>query len=308
MTGKRTLQFRFRTLLIATFIVAVPCAWIGRDFWRARRERSVIAMIRAQSGTIAYQHESTCLFSGFRPAVQLQDWPGFELERYLFGDDLRATVAFVYLPITDPSDPALHNLPRLSNLRVVHLTGQGVTDESMDEIVRNRGIQTLQLENTCISPDGLSRLSSLQKLESILLGGNSITDEHLARLHEITSLKSLSVSSSSISDQGMQSIGPASLQSLSVSGQNLADGGLSGLTRLNELEYLGLSNFRITGQGLMSLVNHPTIRHISISNSDRLSPEDIDQFQQRRPTCQVDYWKTEPDGSTWPMELYPERP
>ncbi|MFO0913629.1 MAG: hypothetical protein U0795_11780 [Pirellulales bacterium] len=261
MTGQRTLQFRFRTLLIATFVVAVPCAWIGRDFWRARRERPVIAMIRAQGGQIAYQHESTSLFSGFRYPVQLDDWPGFKLERFLFGDDLRATVAFVYLPITDPSDPALQSLPSLSHLRVVHLTGPGVTDESMDEIVRNRGIQTLHLHNTLVTPDGLSRLASLPKLESISLEGESITDD-----------------------------------------------GLTPLSRFPVLHRLDIVSTQITIKGLLSLVNHPTIRHISVNSSDKLSREDIDQFQQQWPSCQVDYWQTEPDGSGWPVGLYPDRP
>jgi hypothetical protein len=54
---RRCFQFSLRTLLIFTFLVAVPCAWLGSKIERKRREREAVKVIAEFGGRAYYDYQ-----------------------------------------------------------------------------------------------------------------------------------------------------------------------------------------------------------------------------------------------------------
>jgi len=127
----RLLQFRLRSLLFFALLLAAFIAWIGEDLIRTRIQRPIVAKIIAAGGDVYFDYQVS------PDGMRLDAFPPGSLAvRSLFGDDIYATaiaVTFYGRQTTDDDVESLHKLPGLLD---VVLTGPGVTDKCVDDLLR----------------------------------------------------------------------------------------------------------------------------------------------------------------------------
>jgi hypothetical protein len=97
---RRWFQFSLRTLLIATLIVAIPCAWLGRKIAQKQREREAVEAIVKAGGIVCYDYQKPSFITGrtFKPTEEPYG-PAFV--RSLFGDNFFSEVYAVPLQRAD---------------------------------------------------------------------------------------------------------------------------------------------------------------------------------------------------------------
>ena len=93
-----------------------------------------------------------------------------------------------YFAYTLASDEGLEHIARLSELRVLNLSGTEVTDSGMRTLQRCSKLQKLYLAGTAISDEGLKSLSGLKTLSVLDLSETQITDSGLRSLFGLESL------------------------------------------------------------------------------------------------------------------------
>lgn len=107
------LRFGLRSLLFLPVLVGIVYAWIGRDYLRVRRERAIVKVIEESNGMVSYDYQVVNDYDLNRDLGP----EGSRFERYLFGDDIRSSVAGVTFDVDANCDEALELLSRLQGLR-----------------------------------------------------------------------------------------------------------------------------------------------------------------------------------------------
>ncbi len=242
-------RFTLRTLLLATFLVALAASYMGYHVARVGREREVAAEIRAAGGETLYCYQ---VEQGLLDADPPGPWP----IRWLFGDDIFAAVqdvSYSYDPLAN--DEALTRLQELAELRGLRLYGEGFTDGGVDEVLKTRNLQAISLGDTAITPAGLGRLSQLPQLEHLTLSGSSVTDDHAVQLSSFSHLESLQLVRTSVTDEGLAAVGTITgLRSLQLQlAPGVSDSGIAALAPLRNLETFFLLGTSISDESLRTI-------------------------------------------------------
>ena len=148
------LTFSIRTLLVAILVFAGLFAWLGKHVIRTQAERPVVSQIQATGGRAYYDYQL-----GVGRIDPSKTPTGSKFVRSVLGDDIYATVNAVFFdsPTTDSN---IENLHKLSNLLDVSVSGPGVSDKCIDDLLIIKKLRGLTLSETSITSDGLIRLSS----------------------------------------------------------------------------------------------------------------------------------------------------
>jgi hypothetical protein len=187
-------QFRLRTLMIFTLVVAVPCALLGRKIERKHKERDAVAVILKLGGHVQYEYQTM-------PGGPPQQPPGPEWLRSLLGEDFFSEVAFVALQ--QLSEPEPHRRTELNQVYGMNLNGKHVAEAAMERLEGLTRLHHLYLTNSEVSDGHLIRLEWLTELQTLDLWGTKITDAGPIHLKRLTQLDTLWLSQQNITDAGV---------------------------------------------------------------------------------------------------------
>lgn len=192
-------RFALRTLFIFFTLVALFCALFGARLYKQRSERIVLDGINSDYG-LFYDHQWT--IGKFNPDAQS---PGPRVLRQVFGDDFFADVVGIIVR-EDASDDDVQHLGRLSDLRYVHLRGEGITDKCVDSLLLISRLEKLTLSDSNISPSGLKRLVASRRFSMLSMQGAWVNDEHLQVLQASSGIDKLQLVYVPVTDDGISSI------------------------------------------------------------------------------------------------------
>jgi hypothetical protein len=167
------------------------------------------------------------------------------------------------------------NNPRLTRL---DLSGANITDEGLNFVGQIRGLRGLKLYATKTTDAGLAHLRGLNELEA-LEPADTMTDEGLTYFANCKRLYSLDLQyCREISDRGIEIVSHfSSLRRLQLLGTGITDEGLASLRRLKYLEYLGLTDTRVTGRGFEQWPDSPSLSELHIARVE-LAPSTLDSL------------------------------
>lgn len=163
-------------------------------------------------------------------------------------------------------DEGLKHIGAMRNLRLLYVSGTGVTDEGLRNLGRLTSLEGLHLGKTDIRGKGLAHLGCVASLRWLFLNSTPIDDAHLPQVVRFKGLKVLDLSYSGITDRGLAC--------------------LAGLGELECLYLHGLYGKAITERGLESLAALGTLQYVGIRNAD-LSGAFRQRFQKLRPDIQL---------------------
>ncbi len=119
--SRRRFQFRLRTLLIVTVVVAIAAGWLGRGIEHSRRQAEVVKAVTSIGGYVYYDYEQS---GGGWSRGPKPNGPGWL--RAILGENFFSEVAVVELSDTKVSDadvPAIEEKIRiLTHLRILDVT------------------------------------------------------------------------------------------------------------------------------------------------------------------------------------------
>jgi hypothetical protein len=259
---RRWFQFRLRSALVLTLIVAIPCAWFGRRIERKRKERNAAEKIVRLGGVVEYDYQAT---KGAQP-------PGPEWVRSLFGENVFSEVASVKIAVEGDTptwlalirdrtsrdwhldETGLEHLDDLPNLRSLTLRGNRVTDAELVHLEPLTKLETLFLTGTSVSDAGLVHLKSLTRIRTLWLSDDNVSDDGLRNLSDLTEIEFLVLSRTRISDAGVVQLKSfRRLKRLDLDGTDVTDAGLDPLKGLSEIKWLVLAGTHVTAAGVKDL-------------------------------------------------------
>ncbi len=261
---RRWFQYSLRSLLVLTLIVAALSAWLGKHIMRASTQRPIVAKIAASGGTVGYDYQ---IHPEFNIVDQSQTAPGSKLVRWVFGDDIYATVNVVFLNDPKTSDADIVNLHKLPDLLDVSLNGRGVTDACIDDLLRIPKLRAVALMDTGITPEGIRHLSSCDALQSLTVLGSSVTDQHLQHLPAFPNLQHIQIVRSSMTDDGMNSLGQMDLATLDIfTAPAVTDKGFESLANLQNLLQLRVLRTAMTDRAMGTIGRFRKLRYLQLDN------------------------------------------
>lgn len=173
LNWRQCFQYRLRTLLILTTVIAITLTWWS---YKAKRQREAVATIETAGGSVMYD-TSLPWTGGMDSPLQ---WPQWLLDKV--GIDYFASVQSVYLDDSQVTDAGLEYLKRLTGLKWLFLTNTQVTDAGLEHTKHLSSLRYLVLTNTQVTDVGLEHLSTLTALEVLYVEKTNITDIGLAQL------------------------------------------------------------------------------------------------------------------------------
>ncbi|MCE9544497.1 MAG: hypothetical protein K8T25_03090 [Planctomycetia bacterium] len=178
---RRWFQFRLRTLLAATTIIAI---WLGWWSYKARQQRDAVAALRLIGARVEY--DTTLPWTGGMKAPP--KWPEWAMDRvgvdYFSRVDVTTLNGTMYVSGKRVTDAGVEHIKNLTALRYLDLQNSGVTDAGLEHLKELRSLQTLYLDNTTVTDAGLESLKNLTALENLGVGDTQVTDAGVARLQK----------------------------------------------------------------------------------------------------------------------------
>jgi Leucine-rich repeat (LRR) protein len=159
-------------------------------------------------------------------------------------------------------------LPTLPELRDLRLSGLGTSDEGIKTIGQCRKIERLSLANLPISDEALSSVGKLPALQELDLSNlNKLTSTGIAFLVECRSLRRLNLSGFRLSSSVIEAVGRCTgLESLTLSGNPVKDDQIAGLSALNKLHTLNLSNTGLVGTAFANWPPRHAMTTLNLTN------------------------------------------
>ncbi|MCE9553687.1 MAG: hypothetical protein K8T91_09995 [Planctomycetes bacterium] len=253
---RRMFQFRLRTLLILTTIIAVALGWWS---YKAHQHREVVTAITSAGAEVSYTLEDPSQF-GDDPYQSF--WPSWLIN--LVGVDYFARldcVRFVNVRNTGAvlqcldgftirrldlshsriTDADLQRLERL-NLKELDVSETQITDAGLQHLQSLRSLIAINLRDTQITDAGIEHLNGLDNLEGLNISKTRVTDAGIKRLQRLPSLAVLDLRDTAISDAGLRHLGTfVALIGLDVRGTGITERGLEHLGELTALDILLVS-------------------------------------------------------------------
>ncbi|MCE9544224.1 MAG: leucine-rich repeat domain-containing protein [Planctomycetia bacterium] len=220
---RRLFQYRLRTLLALTAIIAVALGWWS---YKARQQRAAVAAFGKLGGNCHYDFRLPWTPGMKNPP----NWPQWLLNRASV--DYFATVDFVRFE-SKAADVDLGHLENLTALKKVVLSNTQITDAGLQHLNGLAALQYLYLDNTQITDAGLKNLKNLTALRELGLKGTRLTDTGLEQLKSLPTLQQLDLEKTNVTDKGLEHLGklPA-LDVLNLHGTQVTDAGVARLQQI----------------------------------------------------------------------------
>jgi Leucine-rich repeat (LRR) protein len=95
---------------------------------------------------------------------------------------------------------------KTSDIAVLNLSGNPITDEDLDQIASIKGLEVLALADTKVSGEGIAKLEGMPRLNELNLMNCAIHDTDLEHFLTMPNLRIVYAAGCSISDMGIQSV------------------------------------------------------------------------------------------------------
>ena len=196
---RRRFQFGIRSLLVLTVAVALPCSWLSWEMKKAREQKAAVAAIE-QSGLIGHDYEvdpSGNYLPGSCPPTPawLQD---------LLGEDFFASVSYLNLINTQPTDAQMEDLKKFDQLHFLYGFCAKLSDPQMENLRGLAQLQTLDIAATKVTDAGLKPLTTLTQLQTLNLEAIDLTDEGLKNVEGLSKLQNLYLDETKVTDAGLR--------------------------------------------------------------------------------------------------------
>lgn len=265
---RRLFQFRLRTLLILTTIIAAVFGWWSH---KARQQREAVAALKKVGAEVLY--DTSLPWTGKMARLKWPQWLLEHLDINYFArviqvkhhDQTFAAFGDSYLGkhFSDAEMQCLKNLtstryllldytkvsdlsPLVNSTKMVTLGFSGTQVSDLSSLVGMHGLEFLMLDRTQVCD--LRPLATLTKLYKLHLGGTPVSD--LSPLTELTSLGELY-----IQEMKVKNLSPLaklhSLTRLDFSDTQVSD--LSPLSGLTNLQVLFLRNTPVSNEQVTKL-------------------------------------------------------
>jgi hypothetical protein len=193
------------------------------------------------------------------------------------------------------------------------LTGSGVTDDVLKELVGFKSLTTLWLEKTAVTAGGLKNLLALKNLTALHLTNTLLTKEHCKELAAFTNLTALGLAGTDVTDAGIQELkldgfknltllnlgscfyltekclkelAPLkNLTMLSING--MAGAELKELAGLRKLTALTLSGGPLTDTDLRHLAALPKLTHLDLTRT-KVTKAGLEKLRKALPKCLIE--------------------
>jgi len=256
-TGQRRwFQFRIRSLLILTLIVAATMAFWVRP---AMLQRAVVRTLPADA-TVGYDFQTAGGGASLTPAYV----PGRLVD--LLGIDFFADVTSVQVIVM--SENVYPHLGQLHN------------------------IEWLDIRDRNISPAHLANLTPLTRLRGIRLRGASFQNSAIVHLSHFNTVQSLDLTFAEVGDGALEYVNQLrDLRTLRLGGTRITDAGLIHLQKLRNLEHLELFETQITDAGLAALRDIPELQSLRLG-ATQITDASIDHMIAMRKLAAVELYDT----------------
>ncbi|MEE3219282.1 MAG: hypothetical protein VX257_03415, partial [Planctomycetota bacterium] len=151
-------------------------------------------------------------------------------------------------------DADLENVRGISQLKVLNISGSGVTDRGIVHVIGCTQLRDLDLSRTKITDVAASLLARIQSLRQLYVAGTDISGDGLEHLKSVGELTHLSLAKTKIQDDDLLWLkGLQNLRWLSLSGTGITDAARSSFDKLKTLKELHVDGSHITDAGLEEL-------------------------------------------------------
>ncbi|MEZ6072711.1 MAG: hypothetical protein R3C10_21220 [Pirellulales bacterium] len=217
---RRWWQFRLRTVLVISLLLALTLGW---QVNRASRQRRAVAAIRDLGGHVYYSHDIGGREAERNPVGRATQWIG---ER--FGRDLVDRVTWVDIEGVAVRDDDLVWIAAIPSLELLRIDGSEITAEGLEHFAALDRLEVLSLPNHRHLANGLVHLEGLGRLRSIVLSNTDTGDEHAAVLVRIKSLENIDLDDSEVTDAALETLAQLPrLTNLLVGGTHVTDAGVA---------------------------------------------------------------------------------
>lgn len=183
---RRMLQYRLRTLLILSTILAALFGLLGRWTYKAYHQRQIVAAIHSAGGSVSYDVP--------------RYWPKWLVDA--MGVDHFANVRGVNLIGTTVTNADLERIRELTKLNVLYLGSAQITDGGLLHLKGMTSLQVLVIlsAKNNVTDAGIEHLQGLTSLEELYLGGTKVTDSGVAHLKDLKALNTLWIHKLQVTD------------------------------------------------------------------------------------------------------------
>ncbi|MCE9547087.1 MAG: hypothetical protein K8T25_16555 [Planctomycetia bacterium] len=171
---RRWYQYRLRTLLIVTTIIAIALGWWS---YRARQQREAVAILKGGDGVV--RHDFHLPWTG--KMNNPPQWPQW-LENKVSCDYFESVILLFCSP--EVTDASLEKIECLTALQELSLKGAKVTDAGLEHLNGLTSLRSLNLGRTQVTDAGLEHLNGITSLQLLYLNDTQVTDAGVARLHK----------------------------------------------------------------------------------------------------------------------------
>lgn len=155
---------------------------------------------------------------------------------------------------TKITNDELSSLAKLKALKVIDLSGTGISTQGIEHLKDLSQLEELNLKDTKIDNNSLAVIAGLRNLQKLYLDNTAITGSGLATLKEMQSLRVLSLTNTKIDNDSLGELEKLSkLDSLFLDDTNIGDTGLAHLSHFEEMRVLSLDSTPISDNGLVHL-------------------------------------------------------
>jgi hypothetical protein len=174
---RRRFQFSFRSLLVFLVVLSVPLGWFAWEMQKARRQREAVAAIVKAGGWVRYYE-----FVEFDPMWKSEATQPLRPAwlRKLLGEDFLNDA----LSVACVRDDDVKRLKGNMNVRVLILTGNRVTDASLEHVETLSDLHVLYLSSHQFTDAALKNLEGMTGLRELYYCGGPITDEGVTKLQQ----------------------------------------------------------------------------------------------------------------------------
>lgn len=172
-TRRRWFQFRLRTLLIVTAILAVPLAWLAHERQKVRERNEWLESL-AKRVSIEYSSAPP-----ERPA-----WLRYLLDEGKSPADI-TKIMFITYPDGNFTDDDLAHLPECPKLEVLRMNRCQVTDTGLVHLTGLKKLRIVDLSQVNLTDAGIVHLASITNLEELYLSETQMTAFGRKKLRQV---------------------------------------------------------------------------------------------------------------------------
>jgi hypothetical protein len=237
---RRWYQFSLRTFLILVTLLAM---WLGYISFRAREQQAAVRRINELGGSVQYDYQI-----GIYPTTSPAGWPWL---RKLVGDEYFQDVVAVNLNDTKVSDADLGVIGKLRRTKRLALNRTDVSDAGLASFSGMSELDYLGLAQTKVTSNGIRCLRPPKSSSVVTLENTSVDDNALPNL---SGCAELGLDGTRITSHGLKQLNSCqNLILLSIRRTAVDDEAVPILAQFTTLQWLNLTDTKISGEGLLAL-------------------------------------------------------